>query len=93
MRIINGVAIKFRIERRIARHTSSEHVKDVVILYIQENKCKTTINKLPAAIYIDPNNLHFLYFDIRAVIANSDKWKMLLKYYHNVTMCAQIDDY
>ena len=34
MKIINGVAIKFRIERRITRHTSSEHVKDVVILCI-----------------------------------------------------------
>lgn len=33
MKIINGVANKFRMQRKTAKHASSEHIKDVVILY------------------------------------------------------------
>ena len=51
MKIINGVAIKFRIERRITRHTSSEHVKDVVILCI----CIHTHIYIYIYIYIEGN--------------------------------------
>lgn len=66
MRIINGVAIKFRTERRIARHVSSEHNKDVVIL--QEdiatiNKRCTSIRSLRCKkifrCQIDRNPLYF----------------------------------